>query len=140
MAQVEFLNARNKEEQCPTAFTKKVRQQILKYFSNPSYTIECAVQLTGTPFQEKVWHALKSLPPGQTITYGKLAQMLHTSPRAIGQACRTNPCPLVIPCHRVVAQNGIGGFSGQTGGSTWLIKKQLIQLEAQLSSNAARHE
>ena len=65
-----------------------------------------------TPFQHRVWDALLAIPLGETRTYGELAAALGTSARAVGGACRRNPLPILVPCHRVVAKNGLGGFSG----------------------------
>ncbi len=88
--------------------------------------------LRGTPFQQRVWQALRTIPFGQTLTYGDLAQQLGTGPRAIGAACRTNPLPLVIPCHRVVAANGLGGFAGKSE-SMLKIKKWLLAHEGNVT-------
>ncbi|MBT8127262.1 MAG: methylated-DNA--[protein]-cysteine S-methyltransferase, partial [Gammaproteobacteria bacterium] len=93
----------------------------------PSFDLPCALQ--GTPFQQKVWNELKKIPCGTVITYGELANKLGTSARAIGNACRKNPIPLVIPCHRVVAANGIGGYSGDTNGAWLRIKSWLLRHE-----------
>jgi O-6-methylguanine DNA methyltransferase len=82
----------------------------------------------GTPFQRKVWAALRQIPAGQTESYGRLAAALGTpkAARAVGSACGANPIPLLIPCHRVVpAAGGLGGFSG---GLHW--KRRLLALEA----------
>ena len=83
----------------------------------------------GTEFQRRVWDALLEIPPGQTRTYGELARDLRSSPRAVGGACRRNPIPLLIPCHRVVAANGVGGFAGQTSGRWMDIKRWLLSHE-----------
>jgi methylated-DNA-[protein]-cysteine S-methyltransferase len=83
----------------------------------------------GTDFQRRVWDALLRIPPGQTRTYGELAKELDSSPRAVGGACRSNPIPLLIPCHRVVAANGDGGFAGHTRGRWMDIKRWLINHE-----------
>lgn len=85
--------------------------------------------LKGTLFQKKVWQALTKIPYGKTVTYGHLANQLGTSPRAIGNACRQNPIPIIIPCHRVVAQNNLGGYAGFTGGEKLGIKDWLIKHE-----------
>ena len=71
------------------------------------------IQLVGSEFQLKVWKALKNIPMGTVVSYGDLAKQLNTSSRAVGQACRTNPVVLFIPCHRVVSVNGIGGYMGK---------------------------
>lgn len=104
---------------------------IRRYLDNadtvPSFNLPCALQ--GTPFQQKVWNELKKIPCGTVITYGELANKLGTSARAIGNACRKNPIPLVIPCHRVVAANGIGGYAGDTHGAWLRIKSWLLRHE-----------
>jgi len=84
---------------------------------------------TGTPFQKRVWQALLEIPPGRVRTYGDLARSLGTSPRAVGNACRANPIPLLIPCHRVVAADGLGGFAGETTGTWPDLKRWLLRLE-----------
>lgn len=66
----------------------------------------------GTPFQQRVWRALADIPPGQTRTYGELATQWGTAPRAVGGALRANPIPIMIPCHRIVATQGLGGYAG----------------------------
>jgi methylated-DNA-[protein]-cysteine S-methyltransferase len=78
----------------------------------------------GTEFQARVWDALRKIPSGEVITYGQLARHLNTSSRAIGQACRANPIAVLIPCHRVVAVNGPGGYMGKaekTDIKQWLL-------------------
>lgn len=84
----------------------------------------------GTPFQQKVWKALRLIPLGRTQSYGEIARSIQhpSSSRAVGQACGANPIPLLIPCHRVLAANRkLGGFSG---GLHW--KKQLLSRETTL--------
>ncbi len=88
-----------------------------------------ALEPEGTVFQRRVWQALLDILPGQTRTYGALARELGSSPRAIGGACRSNPIPLLIPCHRVVAANGHGGFAGHTSGRWMDIKRWLLEHE-----------
>lgn len=86
--------------------------------------------LEATDFQKRVLTTLQNIPYGETRTYGELASALQTSPRAIGNACRRNPLPLLIPCHRVVSQSGLGGFSGQTNGTMIEVKQYLLTREA----------
>ncbi len=86
----------------------------------------------GTDFQQNVWKRLLQIPLGSTATYGQLADELNSSPRAVGNACRGNPCPLVIPCHRVVGKSGLGGFSGQVSGPKLAIKRWLLTHEGWL--------
>ncbi len=91
--------------------------------------IDVDIKLNVTPFQHKVLTELQKIPYGETRTYGDIAKKLKTSARAVGNACRNNPLPIVIPCHRVVAANGIGGYSGATEGEVLDIKVQLLRLE-----------
>ena len=96
---------------------------------NAVWPQEFALRPRGTEFQLRVWQALRQIPSGQTRTYGDLAHRLRSSPRAVGNACRNNPLPLLIPCHRVVSAAGIGGFSGCTEGHWLEIKQWLLEHE-----------
>jgi len=108
---------------------KFIEKQILAYFADPLAGFSVPLELQGTPFQQKVWRALLKIPVGKTLSYGELAGKLHTSARAVGNACRANPIPLIVPCHRIVASNGIGGFSGVTRGGPIARKRWLLQHE-----------
>ena len=103
---------------------------LLAYFQSPVRPIDLPVQLAGTPFQRRVWDLIAAIPPGATRSYGALAAELRTSARAVGGACRANPCPLVVPCHRVVARHGLGGFAGDRNGRLLGIKRWLLAHEA----------
>lgn len=72
----------------------------------------------------RIYHAVQKIPYGSTDTYGEIAQEVGTVPRVVGQAMARNPTPLVIPCHRVVAADGIGGFSPSVE-----IKEELLAME-----------
>lgn len=104
-------------------------EQLDAYFRNGSTRFDLPVELEGTGFQRKVWDALRDIPSGRTVTYGELARKLGTSARAVGGACRSNPCPIVVPCHRVVATNGLGGFAGDTSGRKLDVKRWLLRHE-----------
>lgn len=80
-----------------------------------------------TPFQEKMRAGLLDIPFGEVRTYGELAKRLGTSPRAMGQALGANPLPILIPCHRIIATDGMDGF---TCGLEW--KKRLLSFERRL--------
>lgn len=114
--------------QTPNA--KEIVQQITHYFNHPKTTFTFSLSSQGTPFQQKVWKALQQIPAGKTKTYGELAKLLHTAPRAIGNACRTNPLLIVVPCHRIVGKNSLGGYSGETKGAALAIKQWLLQHES----------
>ncbi|MDH5389435.1 MAG: methylated-DNA--[protein]-cysteine S-methyltransferase [Gammaproteobacteria bacterium] len=109
----------------------KTCQQVADYCSGqlPDLAFHVELQSKGTLFQQKVWQALRQIPAGQVKTYGELAQQLNTSARAVGNACRANPIPLLIPCHRVVSKTGIGGFSGGRDGAPLKIKRWLLDHE-----------
>jgi len=104
-------------------------QQFLCYLADGRAPFDLPLRLSGTAFQKRVWALLQSIPAGETRTYGVLASELGTAPRAIGQACRTNPCPIVVPCHRVVARQGLGGFSGAASGPRLAFKRWLLDHE-----------
>ncbi|MCG6898252.1 MAG: methylated-DNA--[protein]-cysteine S-methyltransferase [Thiocapsa sp.] len=105
-----------------------IQRQFSAYFEDRS-GFDLAVALAGTAFQERVWDELRRIPPGKTRTYGEIAGLLRSSPRAVGQACRANPCPIVVPCHRVVASRGLGGFSGDSSGRKLAVKRWLLRHE-----------
>lgn len=104
-------------------------RQLEAYFKDGSRSFDLEIESEGTPFQLRVWSALREITPGRTVTYGNLARQLGTSARAIGGACRANPCPIVVPCHRVVATNGLGGFAGDTSGRKLDVKRWLLRHE-----------
>ncbi len=89
---------------------KQMTQEILAYLQRPHAAFSLPTQLAGSAFQEKVWLAIYAIPLGQTRTYSELAAQLQSGPRAVANACGANRLPLLIPCHRVVAKNGLGGF------------------------------
>jgi methylated-DNA-[protein]-cysteine S-methyltransferase len=92
-----------------------------------SFTVP--LRLTGTPFQQRVWAALQRVPHGSTLTYGELARQVRCrSPRAIGQAVGANPICIIIPCHRIVASQGLGGFAFGLPAKRWLLKHEGIPL------------
>lgn len=104
-------------------------RQLARYFREPRAGFSLPLALEGTAFQRRVWEALRAIPPGQTLTYGALARRLGSSARAVGGACRANPVPLIVPCHRVVAAGGLGGFGGATSGPRTRLKRWLLAHE-----------
>jgi methylated-DNA-[protein]-cysteine S-methyltransferase len=93
---------------------EKVAVQIARYLDDPDFKFKLPLKEVGTEFQRKVWRAISGIPSGHTLSYGAIARHIRTGPRAVGQACGANWFPLVIPCHRVIASGGIGGFGSQT--------------------------
>jgi methylated-DNA-[protein]-cysteine S-methyltransferase len=95
-------------------------------------TLSIKLLQCGTVYQHRVWQALCTIPLGQTISYGALAKRLQSSPRAVANACRANPYVWVVPCHRVVALAGLGGYCGQRTGVFIALKEQLLTFEKML--------
>ncbi len=106
-----------------------VTDQLEGYFTDPHIAFDLPFMLAGTPFQMQVWAALRRIPAGEVRTYGEIARIVGSSPRAVGNACRHNPLPLVVPCHRVVSAGGIGGFAGARSGTLLGIKRWLLNHE-----------
>ena len=106
-----------------------IRAALKEYFDSGSIRNNIKKELQGTEFQKKVWRELEAIPPGRTRTYGELARSLKSSPRAVGNACRRNPVPIFVPCHRVVSAQGTGGFMGETSGKPMVIKRWLLEHE-----------
>ncbi len=92
------------------ARVRPVAQALEAYFADPARPFELPLALMGTPFRQRVWAALSTVPAGGTTTYGALARQIGSSARAVGQALGDNPIPIVIPCHRVLSATGLGGF------------------------------
>jgi len=116
-------------------FTKKVVTQLNAYFDDANYQFNLPLDIEqARPFQKTVWCALKKIPSGTTKAYSDLANQLKSGPRAIGNACRHNPIPIIIPCHRVIAKDGgLRGFGGKTSGEKIHIKRWLLDHEGTLS-------
>ncbi len=106
------------------------RDQLLAYLEGRRRRFSLTLSPGGSDFQREVWSALLRIPWGETRTYGELARRLgrEGAARAIGTANGANPLPLLIPCHRVVAASGLGGYSGGLA-----LKRWLLELEGSLS-------
>jgi methylated-DNA-[protein]-cysteine S-methyltransferase len=111
----------------PVASNHPLAKTLAKYFKGEAVDFDVEFQPTGTPFQQRVWQSLCSIPYGTLATYGDLAEQLGTSPRAVGGAVGANPIPILIPCHRVVGAGGkLTGYSAPGGTAT---KTKLLTLE-----------
>jgi methylated-DNA-[protein]-cysteine S-methyltransferase len=114
----------------PDSAARDVLDQLFHYFEDPAWHFDLPMSMGGTPFQRRVWDALGRIPSGCTRSYGELARDLGSSARAVGGACRRNPIPIVVPCHRVIAAGGgAGGFMGQRSGDALTIKTWLLDHE-----------
>jgi methylated-DNA-[protein]-cysteine S-methyltransferase len=111
------------------ALAARAARQLEQYLADPDAAFDLPLLVEGTPFQRRLWDALCEIPRGKTLTYGALAKRLDAEARAVGQACGDNRLPIVIPCHRVVAADGIGGFAHSTGGYLVEVKRWLLAHE-----------
>ncbi len=129
LAEIVYL-PRSAGSLAPTnALAERACMQIESYAADPGYRFKLPLKPLGTAFQRRVWALIAAIPLGQTRTYGDLARLLNSAPRAVGQACGTNYFPLVIPCHRVVAAKGLGGFAHASGGYLIEVKRRLLRHE-----------
>lgn len=110
------------------ALLKRAAVQLQRYFTGESAAFDLPLDLQGTPFQRSVWTALLHIPAGRTCSYGELARAIGKprAVRAVGAAVGRNPASLVVPCHRVLGQDG--SLTGYAGGVQR--KQSLLQLEA----------
>jgi methylated-DNA-[protein]-cysteine S-methyltransferase len=123
------------------SLAESAARQLELYRADPDSPFDLPLLVEGTPFQKSIWQAMCAIPRGKTRTYGELAKGLgdgsFESARAVGQACGDNRLPVVIPCHRVVAAQGIGGFAHSTEGylieaKRWLLAHEIRPDEFQL--------
>lgn len=110
---------------------RECQRQVHAYLKKPRHhRFDLPLLPAKTPYQQRVRAVVQTLRGGQTLTYGDVARRLgNSSPRAVGGACRANDVPLLVPCHRVVAANGLGGFMGSNGRHCLNIKMQLLRME-----------
>jgi methylated-DNA-[protein]-cysteine S-methyltransferase len=110
----------------PTGISENVPGLIRQYCAGQVVSPEKldSIALHEDTVYSRIYKAVRQVPYGSTTTYGEIAAIVGTSPRVVGQAMSRNPTPLVIPCHRVVAAHGIGGFSPEIA-----IKESLLAME-----------
>jgi methylated-DNA-[protein]-cysteine S-methyltransferase len=131
---ISYLEDAVPERAPDSAIAERAARQIERYLADAAAPFDLPLAAAGTPFQRRVWQAMCGIPLGSVMTYGALARQVDGVARAVGQACGDNPFPLVIPCHRVVAANGLGGFSHHAGDGfyprvkRWLLAHESSQL------------
>ena len=113
-------------DQADDDLLQRTKSQLDSYFDGDLQDFDLPLQPAGTDVQRRVWALMERISYGDTMTYGEMAKALNSAARAVGMACGANPIPLIIPCHRVLAANGMGGYSGDGGVET---KVQLLRLE-----------
>jgi methylated-DNA-[protein]-cysteine S-methyltransferase len=108
----------------------EVARQLGEYFAGARREFDLPLAPEGTEFRRRVWAALCEIPFGETRTYAELAAAVGCrAARAVGQANRHNPLPVVVPCHRVVAASRIGGYAGDVAGERLDVKRWLLRHE-----------
>lgn len=115
-------------------YLDQLEKELADYFAGKLKKFEVAIDVTGTPFEQKTWEQLLLIPYGQTRSYGQIAKLLGKprADRAVGRANGANYLGIVIPCHRVIEANGnLCGY----GGKLWR-KKYLLELEQGVKSHA----
>lgn len=118
-------------DQTPTPLLERAREALDAYFDGATQAFDLPVAPAGSAYCRRVWAALRAIPFGATRTYADIAAVAGGSPRSVGQANGRNPIPIIIPCHRVVATHGLGGYSGADGLAT---KRFLLSLESRAGS------
>ena len=129
VAEIRYLPPQTPLVDPKSGLAERAAQQLERYREDPAARFDLPLLVEGTSFQLRLWDALCEIPCGETLTYGELARRLGAEARAVGQACGDNRLPIVIPCHRVIASNGIGGFAHSTGGYLVEAKRWLLAHE-----------
>ena len=128
------------ETSIPPKFPRRILEPLRDFLAGCVTTPDVPTAATGTAFQQAIWHALRAVEPGAPITYGEMALRVGRpgAARAVGQALRINPLPIVWPCHRVVAAGGgLGGFGGASNREDPADRGQL-DIKAWLLAHEAR--
>lgn len=108
----------------PLGVAALAAQRLAAYFHDPvTHFHDLPIAPAKTPFAARLRSLLWTLSPGETLTYAEAARRLKTSPRALGQSLAKNPLPIIIPCHRIVARDGEGGYMGRNQNpiKSWLL-------------------
>ena len=130
VTQLKYLPLSTPSIPAKNALAERAALQLEAYKRDANSRFDLPVVVEGTELQKAVWKAMCAIPLGKTRTYGELARELDADPRDIGQCCGDNRLPLVIPCHRIVAADGIGGFAHATSGYLVEAKRWLLMHEA----------
>lgn len=118
------------------ADSRVIKRKLERYLAGERIIFDEPTDFSGfTGFQKRVLGELRTITYGETITYAELAKRIGNpgAVRAVGNACGVNPAPIVVPCHRVVAKNGLGGYAGGVD-----VKKKLLELEDSHASASPR--
>lgn len=125
-----YLPADTKARKPDCELAERACAQIKSFIANPNFKFDLPLLDQGSAFQKKVWQVISGLEAGQVLTYKQVGQIIQCgAPRAVGGACGANPYPLIVPCHRVVGANGIGGFAHNDDGFFIEVKRWLLAHE-----------
>ncbi len=129
---IEYVSEKLPTKHSENKTLSQVVSQIEAYFADAKNEFSLPLKLNGTAYQQRVWHAISAIPRGQVLTYGQIADQIGSGPRAVANACGANNLPLLIPCHRVVAKGGLGGFmQGNPEGlkiKKWLLRHEGVEV------------
>lgn len=132
IAEISFLPPGTKSLAPKNALATRASAQLTAYLADPKARFDLPLKPTGTPFQRKVWQAIATISAGRTLNYGEIARNLKSAPQAVGQACGRNPYPVVVPCHRVIGADSMGGFANARDGYLLDTKRWLLAHEGAL--------
>ena len=130
-----YLPPHFSEKDATDAVAEAAAVQVAHYLMDPDFVFSLALPAVGSAYQQRVWAAISSIPRGAVRTYGQVAKHIGSAPRAVGQACGANWFPIIIPCHRVTASGGLGGFSNHDdehgfhlGVKRWLLAHEGVNM------------
>lgn len=109
-----------------TPLLRQAKQELEEYLEGKRTSFDLPLNPQGTAFQREVWEKMCQIPYGETKSYGELAEAIgrRQAQRAVGGACHQNPIPIIIPCHRVLAKGGLGGFGLGTEMKKILLRQE----------------
>ncbi len=130
ISKIDYLPPKTALRPPKNQLAKIFSRQCIQYFKDASSVFDVPLKPAGTVHQQKVWNATQGIGVGKTSTYGEIATMIKSGPRAVGTACGANPYPLVTPCHRIISAQGLGGFMKEDAPGfyrqikVWLLKHE----------------
>ncbi|NNG14191.1 MAG: methylated-DNA--[protein]-cysteine S-methyltransferase, partial [Gammaproteobacteria bacterium] len=126
---IEFLDSNTTAIVPQDPFAGEVIAQLEAYCADKNFCFDLPLSTSATIFQKRIRESLLAIPVGQVLSYGQLAARLGSGARAVAMACRHNPLPVIVPCHRIVAKNTMGGYAGAISGKPVKIKRWLLEHE-----------
>ncbi|MFM9966875.1 MAG: methylated-DNA--[protein]-cysteine S-methyltransferase [Burkholderiales bacterium] len=126
MSEIVFLPKATRIRDAKNQGADMTCEQLRCYLADADFRFSVKLKVLGTEHQRAVWSQMRQIRAGRTKTYGEVAAIIKSSARAVGQACGANPIPIIIPCHRIVASGGLGGFAHQDVGFPLNVKRWLL--------------